>query len=426
MIVPSIDLMGGQAVQLVGGREHALDAGDPIPIAERFSVAGEIAVIDLDAALGRGSNAKLIRALVKRFPCRVGGGIRDVDTARAWLDAGARKVILGTRAVPEVLRELPGERVIAALDAVEGEVVDEGWTHKTGRNVVDRMREVREFVGGFLVTFVEREGRMQGSRLDRVEELVREAKGSRVTVAGGVTTAAEVGEIDAFGADAQVGMALYTGAMDLGDAIAAPMRSDRADGLWPTVVVDELGVALGLVYSSAASVREAVRSMRGVYHSRSRGGLWIKGDTSGDVQELLGIRPDCDRDALRFTVRQRGRGFCHEATRACWGEAHDTLGDLARRLEQRRSSAPAGSYSARLFADTGLLRAKLLEEAAELADADVNDADGVAHETADVLYFALVAAARAGVSLERVHEELDRRALRVTRRPGDAKKEHSE
>ena len=128
MIVPSIDLQNGQAVQLIGGREKALDAGDPRPIAERFSRVGEVAVIDLDAALGTGNNREMILDLVGRAPCRVGGGIRNLETARFWLDAGARKIILGTAAEPDLLSELPRGRVIAALDAVDGEIVVEGWT----------------------------------------------------------------------------------------------------------------------------------------------------------------------------------------------------------------------------------------------------------------------------------------------------------
>ena len=127
MIVPSIDLQDAQAVQLIGGETRALDAGDPRPIARRFGLVGEIAVVDLDAALGKGSNAAVVEELVGLAPCRVGGGIRDVPSAVFWLDRGAQKVVLGTAARPEVLRELPGQRVIAALDARHGEVVVEGW-----------------------------------------------------------------------------------------------------------------------------------------------------------------------------------------------------------------------------------------------------------------------------------------------------------
>ena len=117
MIVPSIDLEGGSTVQLVGGEDKALDAGDPRPLLTRFGRVGETAVIDLDAARGEGSNAALVEELCALGPVRVGGGIRSAEDARAWFDRGARKVILGTAARPEILTELPKERVIAALDA---------------------------------------------------------------------------------------------------------------------------------------------------------------------------------------------------------------------------------------------------------------------------------------------------------------------
>lgn len=413
MIVPSIDLQGGQTVQLVGGEEKVIDAGDPLPIAERFAIAGEIAVIDLDAAMRKGSNQGLVERLVQRFAARVGGGLRDVETAIAWLDRGAAKVILGTAARPEILSRLPRERVIAALDAKHGEVVVEGWKQGTGKGILERIEELKPFVGGFLVTFVEREGRLGGTDLELARAVVAAAgKECRVTIAGGVTTADEIAALDALGADAQVGMALYTGRLDLADAIMAPLVTDRPDGLYPTVVVDERGLCLGLVYSSRASVREAVRRRQGVYQSRSRG-LWVKGETSGATQQLLRIDLDCDRDSPRFTVRQTGLGFCHLDTWTCWGEERG-LGRLQRTLHERREHAPAGSYSARLLADPDLLGAKLREEAAELAAA--TDRDHVLWEAADLLYFTLTRLAAAGIDLAEVEAHLDKRALKVTRR----------
>jgi len=412
MIVPSIDLQGGQAVQLVEGRELAIQAGDPRPLAERFAVAGEIAVIDLDAAMGKGANAALIEDLVARAPCRVGGGIRDEATAVRWLDAGARRIILGTAARPELLAKLPRDRLIAALDARDGEVVVEGWTQPTGRRVLERVAELKDLVGGFLVTLVEREGRMGGTDLAFAKAVVDAAGDAKVTIAGGVTEAAEIRDLDALGAEAQVGMALYSGRLDLGDAIAAPLRSDRPDGLWPTVVVDERGVALGLVYSSAESVRAAVAERRGIYQSRSRG-LWRKGESSGATQELVRIDPDCDRDALRFVVRQGDPGFCHLGRRTCFGD-DDGLGALMRRLHDRKRAAPNGSYSRRLFENPELLASKLAEEAGELARADGRGE--VVHEAADVLFFTLARLAAAGVDLIEVERHLDHRALRLTRR----------
>ena len=417
MIIPSIDLQNGQTVQLVGGRDLALEAGDPVPLAQTFRLAGEIAVIDLDMALGRGSNHALVEKVLPVAGCRVGGGIRSYEAAAKWLDAGALKVILGTAASPELLKRLPRDRVIAALDARDGEVVVEGWTKGTGRKILERVCELRNYVGGFLITFVEREGRLGGTAMDRVAELVKAAGDARVTIAGGVTTAEEIAQLDRMGADAQVGMAIYTGRLGLADAIAAPLRSDRADGLWPTVVCDDRGVAMGMAYSSIESIREAVRLRRGVYHSRKRG-LWVKGLQSGATQELLGISLDCDRDTIRFTVRQSGGGFCHEGTYTCWGDSGG-LGALERTLESRLGSAPDGSYTRRLFEDPVLLRAKLVEEAGELGDATVRS--NVVWETADVMFFAIAKMVKAGVTLSEVEAHLDRRALKITRRPGDAK-----
>jgi phosphoribosyl-ATP pyrophosphohydrolase len=198
------------------------------------------------------------------------------------------------------------------------------------------------------------------------------------------------------------------------------MKSDRADGLWPTVVCDELGRALGLVYSNRDSVRQAIETRRGVYWSRSRNSLWVKGESSGAAQELVAIGLDCDRDALLFTVRQSGEGFCHLDTWTCWGDDRG-LGRLARRLRDRSDIAPEGSYTKRVLEDPKLLRAKLLEEARELGAA--RGTDQVVWEAADVFYFTLVALARAGVPLADVAAELDRRSMKIVRRKGDAKPE---
>ena len=417
MIIPSIDLKDGQTVQLVGGRRPALSAGDPVPLARRFGRVGEVAVIDLDAALGQGRNTNLAESLLEEAPCRVGGGIRDLSTALRWLDAGARKIIIGTAADEELLSRLPAHRVIVALDTREGEVVVEGWQRRTGQDVARRMQELRSLCGGFLVTLVEQEGRLTGLDPSQVRHLKEAAGPATLTVAGGLRDAGEVAALDALGCDVQVGMALYTGQLDLADAFLAPLVDRLGEGPWPTVVCDEDGVALGLVWSDRESVRRALTSGRGIYHSRRRG-LWIKGQQSGAVQDLLSVDLDCDRDTLRFRVRQHGPGFCHLGQRSCWGEDAG-VARLARRLTERAASAPAGSYTRRLLDDPDLLMAKLKEEAIELAQA--RDRDHVAAEAADVLYFTLTALVRADVPWARVGEILDRRALRVSRRPGNAK-----
>jgi len=418
MIIPSIDIMDGRAVQLIGGEKKAVDAGDPFPIAERFSVAGEIAVIDLDAAMGKGGNKDLIKKLVRKYRCRVGGGIRTHEAAVEWLDAGAARIIIGTAASPEFLAGLPRERVMAALDARHGKVVVEGWKKGTGRGIMEGIDSLRSHVGGFLVTFVETEGRMQGFDRAMAGSVIKRAGDARVVIAGGVTTAEDVAFLHAAGADAQVGMSLYTGKMELADAIISPI-ADKGP-LWPTVVADEHGQALGLAWSDLESVREAVRTLGGVYHSRKRG-LWRKGGTSGASQTLLRIDLDCDSDALRFTVRQKGAGFCHNGTWTCWGE-DSALPAIEKRLKSRLSDAPAGSYTKRLFGDPALLRAKITEEAGELAAASESGSrEEIIGEAGDVIFFTLAAMIKAGVSLEEVERELYMRTLKLTRRPGNAK-----
>ncbi|KAJ1842780.1 trifunctional histidinol dehydrogenase, partial [Coemansia sp. RSA 2708] len=216
--------------------------------------------------------------------------------------------------------------------------------------------------------------------------------------------------LDAQGAGLALGAAVVAG---------SGLASDRADGLITTVVVDEQHVCLGVAYSNAASLGAALAAGEGVYWSRRRG-LWHKGLTSGATQALLGLRVDCDADALCFRVRQHGAGFCHRGTRTCFGPAAG-LARLAHTVAARRDSAPAGSYTARLFGDAPLLRAKLLEEATELADA--REPADVAFEAADLLYFAMVKCAAHGVSLADVERSLDRKHLNVVRRPGNAKPE---
>ncbi|EEP82276.1 histidine biosynthesis protein [Uncinocarpus reesii 1704] len=177
---------------------------------------------------------------------------------------------------------------------------------------------------------------------------------------------------------------------------------DNNTGLYATIVTDERGVALGLVWSSEKSISEALKTGTGVYQSRKRG-LWYKGQSSGDIQELVRIGLDCDSDCLIFIVRQKGRG----------------LARLQKTLQARKDDAPSGSYTSRLFNDAKLLDAKIMEEAEELCNASTKE--HIAFEAADLLYFALTKCVAAGVTLEDVERNLDFKSLKVTRRKGDAK-----
>ncbi|POY72511.1 putative Histidinol dehydrogenase [Rhodotorula taiwanensis] len=206
------------------------------------------------------------------------------------------------------------------------------------------------------------------------------------------------------------------------------LRSDRTDGLFVTIPVSLSSVTtpLGLVYSSAESIAHSILSGNAVYYSRSRNGLWRKGETSGAMQRVERIRFDCDADALEFGVVECGpqgekEGFCHvpEQT-SCFGGVGG-LAELEATLKKRMAEAPAGSYTKRLFDEPLLLRAKIMEEAGEVCDATT--AEELASEVADLLYFTMTRAVANGVSLKDVQAVLDKRSLKVTRRKGDAKPE---
>ncbi|KAJ5756361.1 hypothetical protein N7533_005904 [Penicillium manginii] len=199
--------------------------------------------------------------------------------------------------------------------------------------------------------------------------------------------------------------------------IASRAVTDQANGLYATSVTDERGSCLGMVWSSDESIAEALRTGTGVYQSRKRG-LWYKGQSSGDVQELIRIGFDCDADCLVFVVKQIGRGFCHLGTETCFG-ASAGLSRLQKTLQARKADAPAGSYTARLFNEPKLVDAKVMEEADELCRATTKEE--IAFEAADLFYFALTKCTAAGVSLEDIERNLDLKSLKVKRRKGDAK-----
>jgi len=402
MIIPSIDLMRGRAVQLRRGAERVLTSPeDPLDLARRFAFYGEVAVVDLDAALGRGTNRDLVRALCRAAPCRVGGGVRREEEVVDLVRAGAARVIVGTAASPDFLARFPRDWIMVALDARGGRIVDQGWRRDTGEPPIDRARRLERHCSGFLFTQVEVEGTMQGVPLDPVREL-RAATSLPLTVAGGVGGLEDLRALQALGCDVQVGLAIHAGRIDLDETLAS--CPDFGSGPLPTIVQDQDGRVLMLAWSTAASLREALRVRRGVYHSRSRGRLWRKGETSGHTQDLVRARYDCDADALLFTVKQSGPA-CHSGRPACFGDApRFDLMSLRRIVASRRQADRARSYTARLLADRALARAKLREEAGEVCDA-VGRQDLV-RELADLLYHATALMEAEGIGLDDVEAEL--------------------
>ncbi|CAJ0836552.1 9655_t:CDS:2 [Entrophospora sp. SA101] len=205
--------------------------------------------------------------------------------------------------------------------------------------------------------------------------------------------------------------------INLADSFSCTLKSDRPDNLFTTVVVNESDEALGVVYSSIESIREAIKTRTGVYQSRKRG-LWYKGSTSGAIQELRKILIDCDNDSLKFVVKQFGSGFCHLNTQTCFGSSNG-LSQLEQTLLSRKASVPPGSYTQKLFQNPDLLKSKIMEEADELCAA--TSKEEIIWEAADLIYFTLAKCVANGVSLSDIESHLDKRAKKISRRPGDVK-----
>jgi phosphoribosylformimino-5-aminoimidazole carboxamide ribotide isomerase len=218
MIIPCIDLMDGKVVQLVQGRDKALEGDAPLEMLRRFAAFPEIQVIDLDAAMGKGENSELVELVATKAKCRVGGGVRTAERARHLVDLGAHRVIVGTAALTPALQEIAKavgpERILVAVDSKHGKIVVKGWQEATNFTAEEVVARLEPYCSGFLCTYVDKEGMLQGTDLDWFRRL-RSATNHELTAAGGITTIEEIRELTSMNIHCALGMAIYTGRLSL-------------------------------------------------------------------------------------------------------------------------------------------------------------------------------------------------------------------
>jgi len=210
--------MEGKVVQLVQGSRKALEFDNLQEWIDRFSKYPLVQVIDLDAAMDRGNNHDLVREIARQISCQVGGGIRTIDSARATLQLGAQRVIIGSSLISEgtvnttfarqISEELGPDKLVFAVDSRGGYVSIKGWQEATQIKAADMMRVLEPFCSAFLYTNIDTEGMLKGIPLDVVRDL-RDATSRRLIAAGGIRSQEEVDALDAIGVDAVVGMAIY-------------------------------------------------------------------------------------------------------------------------------------------------------------------------------------------------------------------------
>jgi len=220
MLIPSIDLLGGRIVQLVQGEKLRLAFDDFDYWIEKFSRFPLVQLIDLDAAMRQGDNSALVAQIAGRLPVQVGGGIRSIECARQVLDAGAKRVIIGSalfsaesgvnRGFASSLADAIGaERVVAGIDTKSGRIAVKGWKAHVELTPDEAIPQLEPYAAAFLYTHVDGEGMLQGFPLATAERL-RKLTQRQLIVAGGIRSQQEVDALDALGADSVVGMAVYT------------------------------------------------------------------------------------------------------------------------------------------------------------------------------------------------------------------------
>ena len=427
MVVSSIDLKNGHVVQLKNGRELVLQRDDADNLISQFDMYGEVAVIDLDAALGNvdakgnTANTVLLKSLLRRGNVRVGGGIRTVKRARELVALGAEKVIIGSSAwkanpgpgesvlnedfLTELASAIGKHRIIISVDALNGKIAVKGWTETVDVQIVDGARQAEKFCSELLFTCVEKEGCMQGTNMDYVRAL-REAVSCRVVVAGGISSVDEIATLERMHCDVQLGMALYTNKVSLKDAFVACLDFEKTP-LIPVIAQSVNGEVLMQGYANADAVHKSFESGKLTFWSRSRKSLWTKGETSGNILQVIRMRADCDRDCILATVMPTGPA-CHTGSWTCFSNAPDeksSMGRLYNIIADRFANPTPGSYTATL--DAKRVREKIEEEAEELCEADGKDE--IVWEAADLLYFVNVLLYKEGVTWKDVYDELDKR-----------------
>ncbi len=317
MIIPSIDIMDGKIVQLKQGKEKVYENSNIDEVIEQYKVFPEVNVIDLDFAMGKGNNKELIKRICKEIDCNIGGGIRTLEIAKEYIDAGAKKIIVGTRANIEFLSKLPKDKIIVALDVKQGKIAVKGWQELEEENIYKKMAELEPYCKKFLVTNVDVEGLNSGTNLNFFESLVGKTKND-IMVAGGITTISEIKYIHKLGLDQVLGMAITSGKLNIINCYIEIMDFEKQDGLIPTIVQDiDTKEVLMLAYSNKESLEKTYELNLATYYSRSRKKLWTKGETSGNTQKIKKIYLDCDSDTLLFLVSQKGVA-CHRNKRTCF------------------------------------------------------------------------------------------------------------
>ena len=281
MVISSIDLKGGRVVQLKNGKTAVLERDDADALIREFNTYGEVAVIDLDAALGNVNakgdsvNTPVLKRLLRQGNVRAGGGIRSVKRAKELVSLGAEKVIIGSAAwkkdardaasaldtdfLDALVKSIGRQRIIISVDSINAKIAVKGWTETTDIPLLEGAAPAEKYCSELLFTCVEKEGCMQGTDMNLASAL-RSAVNCRVVVAGGVSTVDEIAQLEKLGCDVQLGMALYTGAVSLKDAFIRCLDWEK-ETLIPVIAQSVAGEVMMMGYADREAFARRRRSL---------------------------------------------------------------------------------------------------------------------------------------------------------------------
>lgn len=416
-LIFTLDMFNGAPVLVKsGGVSEIHSGGDPIRALDHISIYPDILVVDLNGALCTPSDNVYPptpnRAIIKRFGVdkyiHTGGGLRTLDDIQDVLGSSVRRVVLGS-ASDELIQKVPRERLIVELTVnEENEVLIDGRKTNTHIDIFARLDALAALgVNAVSITFHQTEGHLNGIPRSQIRDLVLRVPRSigKIIIAGGITTLNDLDFLWSFDrVIPQLGSAIWKGVLSVGEVIAQSMNYD-ANGLLPAIIQDVNGMMKSLVYMNKDAIQKTCEERVLWRFSRSENKMMKKGETSGNVQRVLSVSPDCDSDTMLITV-DSAHPMCHTWNASCFPIQTVAKTSVAVLRDHLLSRMGSPSYVGTMQQKPALALAKVMEEFWEIVTAPKS---AQIHEVADLFIHLLMYLNGIGIQFEDVLNELNSR-----------------
>ena len=428
--IPTLDISDGRAILVKHGKKYK-DNGDPLEKAKFISIHKHFQIVDIDGAVTNNvkNNRELIKHIVKKYPCYVGGGIRTLEIASEYLNSSARRVVISSN--PDLLLKLPKDRVILAVDLdKDNSILINGRTKKSDMTLVQFLDTYAKYTDILSVTFHDNEGTMEGVPEAQIHELkkITDTYSLKLICAGGISSIKDITFLTNNSIIPQFGSGFWQGHFTLGDVYSLlpnikkkVLLNDKSERMFPCIVQSNTGLVLGLTYMTSNALKLSVDTRVATFYSREHENIWIKGATSGNYHTVEKVHFCCDNSAIRIVVDST-TDFCHMGTKSCFGHTDPSRGNLNNinsHITKAVTSHDSG-YTSEIIKDGYKLKTKLIEEIGELIYADTEQ-EKIA-ESADVFYFLLLYLQNQGLDIKDIEAELIKRQYKILKEPVIAKK----